>query len=449
MANSYLTRTNSATGSTTLATISMWIKLSSISTDQALWEMYADNSNYFRIRYGSDSTIRLQSDISNSTILDKRTTRKFKDVNGFYHIVVQINLADSTAEDKIKLYINGERETLFSTNTNTSATSGNWVGGGNSFNTTIGRHPSDAAYLQGYISHYCFVDGTVVAPTVFGETESTSGIWKFKSPTGVTFGTNGFHLKFENSGSLGNDSAGSNNLTVNGNLRQSIDTPTIVYPTWNTGYRSGASFTNGNLTYTSPSNNPVFGSLTSMGVTKGKWYAECKYTAGSNHYLILGVADDNFATLYDLGSANASDLGKNGTTGSIAYVVNTGAYRINNNNTSWGSAGGDGDILMMAMDHDNDKLYFGVNGVWGASSNPETGSNGIDVSSVLTGDTWFFGVTNDTSGTETVADFNFGAGLFGATAITSAGLNGNGSLFEYNVPSGYYALNTKNLNTYG
>ena len=181
MANSYLTRTNSATGSTTLATISMWIKLSSISTDQALWEMYADNSNYFRIRYGSDSTIRLQSDISNSTILDKRTTRKFKDVNGFYHIVVQINLADSTAEDKIKLYINGERETLFSTNTNTSATSGNWVGGGNSFNTTIGRHPSDAAYLQGYISHYCFVDGTVVAPTVFGETESTSGIWKFKT----------------------------------------------------------------------------------------------------------------------------------------------------------------------------------------------------------------------------------------------------------------------------
>ena len=92
MANSYLTRTNSSTGSTTSATISMWVKMSNISTDQALWEMYSDNSNYFRIRYASDSTIRLQADISNSTILDKRTTRKFKDVNGFYHIVVQINL---------------------------------------------------------------------------------------------------------------------------------------------------------------------------------------------------------------------------------------------------------------------------------------------------------------------------------------------------------------------
>jgi hypothetical protein len=46
-------------------------------------------------------------------------------------------------------------------------------------------------------------------------------------------------------------------------------------------------------------------------------------------------------------------------------------------------------------------------------------------------------------------DINFGNGYFGTTAISSAGSNGNGSLFEYDVPSGYYALNTKNLNTYG
>ena len=44
---------------------------------------------------------------------------------------------------------------------------------------------------------------------------------------------------------------------------------------------------------------------------------------------------------------------------------------------------------------------------------------------------------------------NWGNGFFGTTAITSAGSNGNGSLFEYDVPNGYYALNTKNINTYG
>ena len=48
-----------------------------------------------------------------------------------------------------------------------------------------------------------------------------------------------------------------------------------------------------------------------------------------------------------------------------------------------------------------------------------------------------------------IVNANFGNGFFGTTAISSAGSNGNGSLFEYDVPSGYYALNTKNINTYG
>ena len=58
------------------------------------------------------------------------------------------------------------------------------------------------------ISHAANVDGQQLTPTTFGETDSTSGIWKFKSPSGVTWGTNGFHLKFENSAALGTDSSG-------------------------------------------------------------------------------------------------------------------------------------------------------------------------------------------------------------------------------------------------
>ena len=83
------------------------------------------------------------------------------------------------------------------------------------------------------------VDGSALTPTSFGETDSTSGIWKFKSPSGVTWGNNGFHLKFENSGNLGLDSSGqSNNFTVNGNLMQSIDTPSNNYATINPLYNS-------------------------------------------------------------------------------------------------------------------------------------------------------------------------------------------------------------------
>ena len=45
------------------------------------------------------------------------------------------------------------------------------------------------------------------------------------------------------------------------------------------------------------------------------------------------------------------------------------------------------------------------------------------------------------------AEFNFGNGFFGTTAISSEGTNtsGNGK-FEYDVPAGYTALCTKGLN---
>tara|TARA_R100001079_G_scaffold88582_1_gene51199 strand:- start:2072 stop:3430 length:1359 start_codon:yes stop_codon:yes gene_type:complete len=452
MANSYLTRTNSSTGSTTLATISMWVKLSSISTDQALWEMYNDNSNYFRIRYASDSTIRLQADISNSTILDKRTTRKFKDVNGFYHIVVQINLADSTAEDKLKLYINGERETLFSTNTNTSATSANWVGGGNGFNVTIGRHPSDAAYLQGYISHYCFVDGTVVAPTVFGETESTSGIWKFKSPSGVTFGTNGFHLKFENSAAMGTDSSGnSNTYTVNGNLVQSVDTPSNVFCTMNpiVSNRSGFTFSNGNLTVNTPSTS---GSAANMGVNQGKWYFECLINTLGNFYGgwqdLDNVASNTNSYMVDgcVATNNGPDI-YYGTSSSSANSMNGMAQ---------------GDYIGFAIDVPNLKCWWSRNGQWytADSATPTTltraqvsaNNNGFDLT---TGSEMNSSSTiAPYMGTSTAAtnnSFNFGTGIFGTTKLTGttyADDNGVG-IFKYEPPAGFRAICTKNINTYG
>ena len=68
---------------------------------------------------------------------------------------------------------------------------------------------------------------------------------------------------------------------------------------------------------------------------------------------------------------------------------------------------------------------------------------------VLDGSGVVIAVADTGTGSDPRASFNFGNGYFGTTAITSAGSNGNGSLFEYDVPNGYYALNTKNINTYG
>ena len=99
----------------------------------------------------------------------------------------------------------------------------------------IGRGVYNSSeYFEGYISHFALVDGQQLTPTTFGQTDSTSGIWKFKAPSGVTWGTNGVHLKFENSGALGTDSSGNTNTyTVNGNLKQALDTPSNVHAVMN------------------------------------------------------------------------------------------------------------------------------------------------------------------------------------------------------------------------
>ena len=82
------------------------------------------------------------------------------------------------------------------------------------------------------------------------------------------------------------------------------------------------------------------------------------------------------------------------------------------------------------------------------TGNPTTGAYGFNFSTITAkgGIVGFATSLYDSGGTWSA---NFGNGYFGTTAITNAGSNGNGSLFEYDVPSGYYALNTKNLNTYG
>ena len=67
-------------------------------------------------------------------------------------------------------------------------------------------------FYNGNMAHYHLCDGTAYAPTAFGETDSTTGIWKPKTAPSVNYGTNGFFLKFENSGNMDLDSSG-NNLT--------------------------------------------------------------------------------------------------------------------------------------------------------------------------------------------------------------------------------------------
>ena len=443
----YLTESVSSTSNRRTFTYSTWIKRSSLSGSgyPRLFNPFVNSANFFDIFFRNTDALNVYSQNADSNDMNLVTNRLFRDFSAWYHIVVAVDTTQGTAANRVKLYVNGTQETSFSAATYPSQNTDFQINL-DTVTNVIGRNQAGSDnYFDGYMSEVIFIDGQQLAPTSFGVANS-DGVWT-PIPYSGTYGTNGFNLQFENAAALGTDSSpNGNTFTVNNltSIDQSTDYPVVNYATLNSLIKTTSTISEGNLQYTSPGSNPVFGSLSSIGMGQGKWYGEVNYVAGSNHYLVLGVADETFNSS---STSSSYDLGKSGTTSSIAYVVNTGAYRINNSNTSWGSAGGDGQIIMWAIDRVNNKIYFGVNGVWGASSNPASNSGGIPTTALDSSTSWFIGCTNDTGSTETVAQFNFGSPPY-AISSGNADANGYGN-FEYAVPSGYYALNTANLAEFG
>ena len=437
MANSYLFRNFTSAGNRKTFTFSAWVKFSDATSISTLFATGADSENrlvFIRHDSGSGSALKVDGKTSTNQTIEVRTNRAFRDTNAWYHIVLRVDTTQSTAADRVRIYVNGVQETSFAQSTYPSQDYDTEVN--KTANHMVGRYSYSASnYLNGYMSHAAFVDGASLAPTSFGETDSTSGIWQFKAPSGITWGTNGFHLKFENSGNLGLDSSSNTaNWTSQGDLKQSLDTPSNSYATSNS-LATKQTLSNGNTTgQHSGSGNAYKCAPSSLAMISGKWYCECKVTVQSV-YPALGVATTDASEVTTLTSVY---LGA--TTNSYGYYSDGQVY-YNGTQTSTGNPSySTDDIIGLALDLDSaqNTLKIYKNGSLIYTENLPDNPKG-----------WFFTSAHETSRTSARTNFNFGNGYFGTTAITSAGSNGNGSLFEYDVPSGYYALNTKNINTYG
>ena len=457
MADSYLTRTPSGAGSRVKWTYSVWLKRTKLG-HQPIWAATTDGNNYDEFYFNSTDKIQF-STVTSGTQKAIRTTRQFRDTSAWYHIVLIYDTGNSTDTDHAQLWINGVRETVFEDTTLLASgadnVQSNW---NNTIEMKIGRVTTNtAAYFEGYMSHAVFVNDAVVLPTSFGQTDSTSGEWKFKAPSGITFGTNGFHLKFENSGNLGLDSSGGgNNFTTNGSLKQSISTPTNTYTTLNNLSNAMAGdYTIGNTTVQSQNASDTSApAYANYGVSKGKWYWEVKCAAvstGSWTYANIGITallrHSNAQTYNQLG-AKVEDFSYYAYNGNI----------MNNDTGNTGDAYGNtytlNDIIGVALDLDNNKLYFHKNGTYQNSGVPTSGSTGTGAVSITDPDDLGDGVYYPAVGDyhyvpRYTFQMNFGEGRFGTTAVSSAGSNSGDGIFEYDVPNGYYALNTKNINTYG
>jgi hypothetical protein len=388
---------------------------------------YSDSSNYCAISFLTSD--RLDFIDQGGTGARKITTAKFRDLSAWYHICVAVDSTLGTANDRIKMYVNGVLETVFDTN---SAPSQNANLGVNLSTQAVGvGEGGDIGYLQGYLAESVYIDGTQNDVTDFGEFDEDSGIWKPIDVSGLTFGNNGFYLDFENSGALGADVSGNgNNFTVN-NLTavdQSTDTCTNNYSTYNPLQPAGSNtFTNGNLTVTTATSGG-HGPISTFAIPKsGKWYWEVKIDTTS------GNISDNLRIgmeVFDINNLTNPGLGD------IRYISNA-TKNVDGSNSSYGASyGSNNDIIGVAVDSDGNSVEFFKNGSSQGSISYTQNSND------------YFAVTAEASGSVTATySFNFGSPSF---TISSGNTDGNGyGNFEYAVPSGYYALNTKNLAEYG
>ena len=447
----YLQRaTGGGNGDTQKHTISVWVKRTEITKTSFILGF----ANIGRLRFESDDKIEYQFRSGRKL----ETKRKFRDTSAWYHIVVVADSSLATSTDRMKLYINGVRETDLLTYIPQDQNQGSPAWGVyNTYNYRIGYSGNAGENFNGYIADAYYINGQTLDPTDFGEFDEDSGIWKPKAFTG-TFGSLDNYLDFSNSSNLGEDANGGTDLSSNNitSADQATDTPTNNFAIISNAMRDNSELSystvsdGGSLFRTTTSSKWVT-SVSSIGVTKGKWYAEFNIIGArpNNWFGIASMEQLNNNSGY---SSAGSHLGESGKNWSIGYYQANGKLDEQQNSgytttSGWGGTVSQNQIVGVALDMDNHKLYMSVNNVYQNSGNPVTGANAItfdDTETVAIANTGY----SLGSGNDTITGYNFGGYRTGGLPDNATDENGYGA-FRYAPPSGYYALCTKNLAEYG
>ena len=442
MASTYLTRTISSAGSETKGTFSAWIKRSVLGgASDYIWHTSEDANNDIKILTNSSDSIRVRGINNGGVVVNLIPNKVFQDVSSWYHLVVAFDTTQATEADRVKMYVNGVQITSFSSATYPSQNlnlklnqSGDRVTIGTAYDN--GGSPA-AAYWNGLMSQVIWVDGTAYAPTTFGSVNATSGEWTPNSSPSVTYGTNGYKLTFEDA-VLGDDTSGNtNDFTMSGSGTSTKDCPSNVFATFNAldTFYTTPTFTNGNTTLElNPSSSKDTYVPTTLGMTSGKYYTEAKFISGVA-YTYIGITDKPATASKILGDF----------TNSVRLRGDDGTTRINNVASTTLTSFTTNDIIGIAVDLTNLKIYYSKNGVWMNSANPSSGTGGLTITAP--DHAYFFAWQCNSGSSVCKYSWNFGNGTFGTTAVASAGTNASGiGVFEYDVPTGYTALSTKGLN---
>ena len=437
--NPSMHKTPGSAGNRRTWTFSAWVKRTTVGAAQRIFSQgnHSSGDPMTYLKFNSDDTIQFDRYVSATEKI--QTNRKFRDVSAWYHIVLRCDTTNGTAGDRFRLYINGTEETSFSTDNNPSQNADTEVNNTQKFE--LGSVGASTENFDGYFAEVCLVDGSSLAPTSFGEfDEDSPKIWKPIDVSGLTFGTNGFYLDFEDSANLGNDTTGGTDLTevTLAATDAATDSPTNNFAIGNSLLKRGSStVSEGNLKI-QDSAGAWQGLSTTIGASAGKWYCEWKVTAvNSNSFGVQGEAT------YSI-SNDGTAIGFK--TPSVSILQNGDRY-IDNSGASYSGTFTTNDIIGCAMDLDDHKVYFSKGGEWsdGSGSWDSTTFNSSvgAISLSQTSGFYFFGHSVHTATSEA----NYGNPPYSISS-GNADANGYGN-FEYAPPSGYYSLCTKNLAEFG
>ena len=342
--SAYLSRTPGSAGNRRTWTFSCWVKRGNLTgANQPIFSAGGDDWLMFL----SAETLGFNTDgSSNYRIV---TTQLFRDPGAWFHLVLRVDTTNSTAGDRLRLYINGSEVTDFGTDTNPT------LNYDTAFNNTgehnIGKLVGASQYFDGYLSEIHHVDGSSLGPDSFAETSSDTGQWVPKAYSG-SYGTNGFYLKFQDSSSLGDDTSGNTNDFTSNNLAAAdsvSDSPTANWCVWNpidTSFNDNVT-SDGNLKITTASPGYTRFQLGTIGVTSGKW--EGKWTptdslsAGG-----IGVDEGTSQAATGASSGAISDQSANG----VIYRSG-GTKLVNGSATSYGASFAADDVIRVQLDLDS------------------------------------------------------------------------------------------------
>ena len=429
-----LSRTPSTAGNRKTYTISCWVKQNSNTGMDQQMNMFGTPSEGDTFYLDGGRLLFFQNGSSSSYL---RTNSRYRDPSAWYHFVVAVDTTQATSTDRVKLYVNGEQ---YVWDASTTYPALNYEG---DINNTADAHEIGSghhnSYYNGYMSEFYLIDGQALTPGLFGEPDpDCPQIWRPKLYRG-TYGTNGFHMEFKQSGvgsgsasTVGADTSGNgNHLTSSGIAAtdQSIDTPTNNFAVLNPLDQGTVTLSEGNTKIVCDASNND-GCRGTMGFpASGKWYFEFYLSAhaGGTPPQLLGIAK---------GNADVTTWVSGGEY--IVYEIDSGKKRIDGSQSVYGATATTGDTIGVAVNMDDNEVIFYKNG-----STQGTISNEIN-----TGDDYYLPYIMDGSSARSHVTYaNFGNPAF---SISSGNADGNGyGNFEHAVPNGHYALCTKNLAQYG